>query len=169
MSLIVETGTGSATSESYISVADADIYHAARGNAAWAALSTTEKEQALRKATAYMLGTYRARWSGMRFGTTQALDWPRSLVPLRDVPFSTYVADNVVPAEVSTACASLAVRAAAGALLADQTRRKSSVTVGPISTTYEAGGKVSVTYAEIDAMLRPYLTTGAGQVRLVRV
>jgi len=36
MSLIVEDGTGKSTSESYISVADASTYHAARGNTLWA-------------------------------------------------------------------------------------------------------------------------------------
>ena len=35
MSLIVEDGTGLATAEAYISVADATTYHAARGNSTW--------------------------------------------------------------------------------------------------------------------------------------
>lgn len=34
MTLIVETGAGLATAESYISVADADVYHAGRLNTA---------------------------------------------------------------------------------------------------------------------------------------
>lgn len=35
MALITEDGTGLSTAESYISVADAGIYHTARGNASW--------------------------------------------------------------------------------------------------------------------------------------
>jgi hypothetical protein len=46
--------------------------------------------------------------------------------------------------------------------------RKASVTVGPISTTYEAGSKVATTYAEVDAMLKPFLSVRSGQIRLVR-
>jgi len=35
MSIVVEDGTGLATAETYISVADATTYHTARGNSAW--------------------------------------------------------------------------------------------------------------------------------------
>jgi hypothetical protein len=66
MTLTVEDGTGKADAESYISVADADTYFTARNNATWAALSTSDKEAALRKATDYMLQAYRVRWAGMR-------------------------------------------------------------------------------------------------------
>ena len=56
MSLSVETGDGSANSESYISVADADAYHEARGNTAWEDISgDTIKEQLLRKAADFMV------------------------------------------------------------------------------------------------------------------
>jgi hypothetical protein len=51
VSLIVEDGTGLATAESYISVADADTRQAALGITNWATLSTAEKEQALRRST----------------------------------------------------------------------------------------------------------------------
>ena len=40
MALETETGTGSATAESFCSVADADTYHAARGTTLWATLTT---------------------------------------------------------------------------------------------------------------------------------
>jgi hypothetical protein len=55
MALITETGAGLANAESLISVADADTYHSGVGNTDWAALSVTDKEQALRRATQYML------------------------------------------------------------------------------------------------------------------
>ena len=156
------------TAESFCSVTDADAYNANFGNPDWGILSSVEKEVALRKATAYMVQTYRLRWAGTRMLAAQALDWPRSLVPRRDTPLLQYYDNASVPQEVKDACASLALRASTATLLADQTQRKSSVSVGPISTTYEAGSKVSVTYAEVDAMLRPLLLTGAGQIKLVR-
>src|SRR4051794_18796289 len=117
MSLIVEDGTGLAGAESYISVVDATAYHAARGNTSWASLaSDTVREQLLRKATAYMVQVYRAAWAGYRFSTTQALDWPRSYVPIPDAlggygSIPAYLAWTVVPNDVKNACAELALRA----------------------------------------------------------
>jgi hypothetical protein len=99
---------------------------------------------------------------------TQALDWPRQMVPRKDSALSNYYANNVVPQEVKNACAELALRAAAGNLLADQTQRKASVSVGPISTTYEAGSTATVQYKAIDALLRPLLKLGSSQIQLVR-
>ena len=169
MTLIVEDGTGLATAESYCTLVEAAAYHTAQGNAAWAALaSDTVREQCLRRATAYLVNAYRDKWAGTRMLAAQALDWPRSLVPRKDLPQLQYYANDAVPTEVKNANASIALRAATLTLLADQGQRKSSVSVGPISTTYEAGSKVATTYAEIDAMLRPFLNGGNGQIQLVR-
>lgn len=168
MSLVVEDGTGLSTAEAYCSVAEATAYHAARGNTAWEDLDSDIQEQCLRKASSYMVGEYCLRWRGNRLNETQTLDWPRSLVPRRDVAFGAYCPQDSVPQEVKNACASLALRAATAELIKDQGQRKSSVTVGPISTTYEAGSKVSVTYSEIDAMLRPFLGAVKGQLKMVR-
>lgn len=168
MSLIVETGSGSPIAESYASVAEALALHEARGNTSWSALGTTAQEQALRNATAYMVGEYRMRWSGVRLTTDQSLDWPRSLVPRRDTAHGSYYPNDSVPTEVKTACILLALRASRSTLLKDQTQRKASMTVGPITTTYEAGSKAATTYAEVDAILRPFLSIRTGQIRLVR-
>lgn len=168
MALTPEDGTGLATADSYCSQAEATTWHAAMGNAAWALLASDAKDQAIRKATQYMVQEYRLRWAGARMLASQALDWPRSLVPRRDTPWLQYYDNASVPTEVKNACASLALRASTGTLLADQKQRKASMAVGPITTTYEAGAKVSVTYAEIDAMLRPFLNGGNGQINLIR-
>ena len=67
MAIVVEDGTGKSTAESYISVADASTYHTARGNTAWAALTTDAlREAALRKATDFMRQVYRSRWQGYK-------------------------------------------------------------------------------------------------------
>jgi hypothetical protein len=57
MALIVEDGTGRADAESYVSVADADTYHANRGELRRGRRSAPppSKEQLLRQATEYML------------------------------------------------------------------------------------------------------------------
>lgn len=169
MSLIVEDGTALSTADSYESLVGAALYHTNQGNAAWAAIASDSlREVYLRRATSFLVGRYRLRWSGTRMTMTQALDWPRSLVPMRDVPFASYYSNTSVPQEVKNACSSLALRAATGSLLADQGQLKQSVTVGPISTTFVSGSTPEKQYPEIDAMLSPFFRNGNGQVEMVR-
>jgi hypothetical protein len=174
MALVTETGTGSATSESFCSVADATTYHANRGNAAWALLTTAVMEQSLRKATDFMEGRYRARWKGYKGSATQALTWPRAFVyaePFYAGAIGAYpflIASNIVPVEVKNACASLALRASTATLLADQSRTKKSVTIGPITTVYDDYSGQATTFAEIDAMIAIYLKNSGNQIQMVR-
>lgn len=105
MALTVETGSGSATADALVSVADADAYHTAIGNAAWAAASTDGKEQAIRRATAYLSSL---AWDGLRSrGRDQALAWPRGGVVDREG----YGIDSyTVPVEIKNACAEIALQ-----------------------------------------------------------
>lgn len=156
MALVVEDGTGLADAEAYISVADADTYFAARGNATWAALTTEAKEQALRLGADYMGAVYGPRWCDDRLTATQALDWPRGV--------------QGVPEAVKRANAELAVRASAGPLLADQGAAVQSETVGPISVTYAEGARQTVRYVAVDSALSAagLLCRGFGQIPVVR-
>lgn len=163
MALIVEDGTGKADAEAYITVADADTYFAARGNAAWAALTTDAKEQALRLGADYMEAVYGSRWKGDRVSMTQALSWPRDGVVVNGFE----VSDDIVPVPVARANAELAVRASAGTLLVDQGAQVVSETVGPISVTYAEGARQYTRYAYVDGLLGQYMT-GSGQIPVVR-
>jgi hypothetical protein len=173
VSLIVEDGTGLANAESYISAANADTYHSNRANTAWAALSTPTKEALLRKATDYMLEVYRPRWSGNRATTTQALDWPRFNVPMRDGPSAaggTWVAYyplNSVPPAVVNACAELALRANSGDLTPDLSQAIKSEKIGQIETVYQDYSAATKTYRAIDNLLSPLLAAGGG-IRVAR-
>lgn len=166
MALIVETGAGLPDAESYISVADATAYHAARGNAAWAALaSDTVREQSLRKGTEYMLQAYRARWQGVRINSTQALDWPRF-----DVVVDSFDIDaDLVPLEVARACAELALKVSAGELLADEERAVLSEKVGPLEVTYDPYSAQAKRFKSIEAMLLPFMGSAPGRITTVRV
>ena len=159
MALIVETGSGKSDSESYISVADASAYHTARGNAAWAALATDAiREQCLRKATEYMISTYRARWQGTRKTEDQALCWPRY-----DVEVEGYAIDSdIVPTEIKNACAELALRASAADLNPDLTQGVAREKVGQIEVEYDKASPQFTRYRAIDALLSPYLKAGGG-------
>ena len=172
MTLIVETGSGSSTAESYISVADADTYHINHGNATWATLTTTVKEQLLRKATDYMVAVYRLKWDGYRYINTQALDWPRIYVPVRDIcsvnAFPQYVDFDVVPAQVKNGCAELALKANSETLLSDQSQNVVREKVGPIEVEYDKYSPQYKRYLQIDNMLAIYFGSTANQVKLMR-
>lgn len=162
MAIVVETGSGSATGESYISVTDADTYHSDRGNTSWATLTTAVKEQNLRKATEYMLQQYRNRWKGVRMTSTQALDWPRAYVYLEAVvtganqEFPNLVADNIVPTEVKRACAELALKSYSAELLSDTERATIREKVDVIEVEYDKYATQEKKYTAIEYMLRPY-------------
>lgn len=156
--LIVETGSGATDSQSYASVADADAYHAARGRTLWATMSEAEKEQALTRATDYMVEVYRKRWDGYRINSTQALDWPRYGV-CKD---GFAVLSNVVPAEVSKACMELALIAAAGDLLAPQGPQVKSEKVGPLEVVYADGARQATAYPAVDRLLSPLFGAAGG-------
>jgi hypothetical protein len=175
MSLVVESGAGLSTAESYVSVADADAYHALRGNTTWADLDTLEqKEPALVRATDYMIQVYRQRWKGVRMQAEQALDWPRSGVytePFLHGAVGEYphlVADDVVPTDVARACAKLALKAVTADLAPDLERATKREKVGPLEVEYADGAPQYVRYREIDNMLASYLKTTGVCKLLVR-
>lgn len=163
MTLIVETGAGLTTAESYISVADADARHTALGNTAWTGLDAV-KEQALRRATQHMEGAYRQRWRGTRLMRAQALSWPR----YGAVVDGWAVESTVVPIEVANACADLALRALTDTLAADLTRSVVREKVGPIETEYDRYSPASTRFLAVDMALAPYLMGGAAVCSLVR-
>lgn len=161
MALTVESGAGLTDAEAYLSVADADTYFAARGNASWAALDATAKEQALRKGADYLEASY--RWRGERATTVQALSWPRKCVTVDGVD----VPSDAVPVAIQRANAELAVRASAGELRTDEGAQVASETVGPISVTYAPGARQNTRYAAVDSMLAAYVR-GSGEIPVVR-
>lgn len=170
--VVVETGAVVAGADSYISVAAATIYLTNRAlGDAWDLVD--DKDAALRKATDYMIQKYRGNWRGMRVNALQPLDWPRAFVPITDAPygygnFSAYVANNIVPVEVSGACALLALTSNSGALAPDLTRPESMVKVGDITVAYDPTLPQYVRYRSIDMMLKPYLMGGESTFGLIR-
>lgn len=157
MTLTVETGTGSATADSFMSVDDSIAFHTARGNVAWLGLTTVEaRERALRNATDHMTRTYRQAWKGERVSSTQRLDWPRYGVDVDGFCISS----TSVPQEVREACAELALRVLTGALTPDIGPQKSEVKIGPIQIKYADGTRASKKFAAVDNLLGPFLRTG---------
>lgn len=181
MALEVEDGSGKADAESYISVADATAYHAARGNAAWAALaSDIVREQMLRRGTEYMVQEYRMRWKGVRATAVQALDWPRGLVERPDYAYAGingyttisgdyYFPSDEVPVEVQRACAEMALRAISTTLAPDLGAPVTREKVGPIEVEYAEGARQTTRYQAIDNILAPFLRISGGVIPVVRI
>lgn len=150
MALTTEDGSGLADAESYVSVADCTTYAAAHG----LAFTGTESEQEakLRRATQYLDTEY--TFKGERLTQTQALAWPRTVVP-------------GIPREIVGACCELACKS--GDLWADvDASAVIEKTIGPITKKYAAptnGGQKR--FAGVDALVKRW-TYGNSTIKLVR-
>ena len=160
MSLIVETGTGSESSESYVTVAECSAYHTKHGGTAWDWID--DKEAALRKATQYLDSAY--KWRGVPTTEAQALRWPRANV----VVDSYALAWDAIPANLKHACCELAAK---GDLFADvESQHVTDVQVGPIKRSMSGlsnGGQKR--YAAVDALVRELISGGSGSATIALV
>ncbi|MGJ5032352.1 DnaT-like ssDNA-binding protein [Bradyrhizobium sp. HKCCYLS2038] len=184
----LDSTPGGAAAESYFSIAEADTYFAARGNAAWAAATTTAKEQAARAGTQYLENTYRTRWVGLTAAQTQALAWPRVdgqrggmgrsfgygyTFPLYDIN-GWAIDSTTIPAQIKYAAMQAALLALGGVSLEPTLERGGQIHsiskgVGPLSKSivYVDGAPARDTYTAIEGYLRG-LVQSSGNVKLVR-
>jgi len=169
---VVETGSGSATANSYISVADADQYveNYLRNASAWTSLTEAQKQQYLREGTQALDGIYGARWLGYKWSDGQALDWPRQAIVTNE---GWDVNANEIPEAVKRATVELAWRAlqdtdgpdadGTRALMPDGTAgdnlKVEDVSVGPLRERKEYFGTKTtvVRMRKVDLMLRDYI------------
>jgi hypothetical protein len=135
-----------------------------RGHTAWAALTLAQKEQALRRATDFMVARYRLKWEGYRTSPAQSLDWPRQCVVIEGWTLPT----NHIPRDIKRACAELALKASAAPLVEDATQAVIQETVGPITTRYDPNSPSVIRYTQVDMMLAPYLG-GRGNSAMVKL
>jgi hypothetical protein len=172
MALIVEDGSAKPDAESWCSVAHADQYHSSLGNDEWGALSISVKEQTLRKGTNYLMQEYGMKWAGYRTTSTQALDWPRTQVPIPDLQYAAFIPDDVIPIDIQNACASLGLRSTTEDLTENETRQVVREKVDVIEIQYSENSTTQKQYTEIDNMLGKYLKGGSstgGALPMVRV
>ena len=166
MALIPEDGTGLATADSYLSLTAAGTYFTAHGSpAAWTGATDAVKEDALRKATAWLDGQY--RWVGSVVQTTQALGWPRYNAIDEEGRLR---ASDVVPQQIKDACCEVALAHINSSLTAALARggQVQSETVGAISVTYQNGAPAESTFPYVRRLLRGLIRGGVGMVILDR-
>jgi hypothetical protein len=158
MAINVETGTGASNSESLCSVAYADTYHANRGCAPWATLTTGQKEEALRRASDYIEQVYGQNFQGSRVNGTQALSWPRHSVYYNDY----VVASDSIPTLLLNATAELAYKAAQGNLAEDLTQGVKRQKVDVLEVEYDQYSAQYTRYRSVDNILKPFLIRANG-------
>ena len=107
MALTVETGSGSANSDAYVTVAETDSYVTdyIRGHSTWSSLSTANKERAIREATQSVDLLWGSRFIGYRSNEDQALEFPRTAGYDAD---GYAIAGNEIPTKLKHAVAELA-------------------------------------------------------------
>lgn len=155
MALVVEDGTGVATANSYVSVADADNFFLDRADTTWAAASEAAKEGALVRAAEFLDHSY--EWKGVRTHQHQAMKWPRFGVLDED---GYPIPSHEVPQAVISAQLQLALAALAGDLLPTLTREAAIIRrtekVGSLEETveYAESGPMSPVYGIVDRLLR---------------
>lgn len=165
MPLVVEDGTGYSNADSYVGIAEADTFHASRGNDAWGPLSAARKEVLLRLASDYVTGKYRYAFIGRKAVAGQSLEWPR----YSNEPgwFNLRLAG--VPIEVRQATAELALIANTQSLTDAPKRGKKSVKVGPISVEYDPLSYNQNQFVSANLKLAPWLKSGGMNGSMVRL
>jgi len=169
-SFVAEDGTGLSNANSYLSVADADTYHAnVTQSGEWTAATQAARENGLIVATQYLENKYRGRWRGRKKLWSQALAWPR----YGAVDDDGYAIDSeAVPQELQAACAELALRVVLGDNLLGVVTEpgevtSESVSVGPVteSKTYAGGKPHGYQYPKVEALLRAVTQAGGRVIR----
>lgn len=161
--LIVEDGTGLTGANTYLSLADADIYWVTnRGNPSpWSTADDDAKNVALLMGTAYLDFTYNGLWRGRRVARENSLDWPRWDFKDSD-GFQIY--SDEIPQAVKDAAAEAALRhlvenTAGTKLLPDyfpgSIKRERKYLPGPLGkdVTYAGGKRPYKKYPVIDRLL----------------
>lgn len=156
MSFVPEDGTGLETANSYVTLAEANAYHADRNNTAWTGTDSV-KQGALVRATDYIDQVYAGRWIGDPLNDVQALAWPRD--------------EAGIPEKLKQAVCILALETIGGtALNPTQGREIKRRKVDVIETEYMDNARTRPSRPAIDQLLYGLITGGSAlNAKVIRV
>ena len=161
MAVTFDATTGGTSANSYITVEDADDYFAMRVHADnWDAASTATKQKVLMDATRRL---DRIQYTGEKTSDTQALEWPRTGVILRDEAID----DDEIPARILDAVCELALAVLNSNIDTGVPEGVQSFTVGGVSVGL-SGASSSTFPPEVDRLIAPLRFTPKGNVQLKR-
>ena len=169
--LTIVEAVGSASANSFVSVAEADLYLEARLNSSlWT--GTEPKKAALIEAARELSAL---RWQGHRADATQALSWPRANAPDPDgISDYVYFDTTEIPQRIKDAQCELALeflRAGTTDIAgADQNAGVIQKTVDVLTTVWSPGQRPQglARYPRVQKLIAPLLGIGSAQVRLTR-
>ncbi|QIW90749.1 UNVERIFIED_ORG: hypothetical protein GCAPEGMB_00430 [Vibrio phage V07] len=175
MAITVETGSGVAGADSYISVGEADSYFARFGNTVWSGKGTEQKETALKVASSYADSRWAARISAAPLKSEQGLSLPVNGL------YSPHGAPVVgIPKKWKESVMEYALQSFRGELYrtteqADVSGKIKSerVTVGPITTktefaVNEGAARKFNNYPKADALAKAAFRSRGGSSRVIR-
>ncbi len=145
------------SSDSYVSVLDADAYHATHlYSSTWTDASEANKEIALKMATRIL--DEKIDWSGIRATSTQALSWGRT--GITDDGLS--VSSAIVPQAIKNATSEFAKHLLSGDTTGNADGKGlTSLSVGSISLTFDKTDTAGVLPSIVQEMLRGWGTIHA--------
>lgn len=179
--------SGDPAADSYIALADAQAYFAARGVTTFTG-ATSDLENALRRGTSYLENQYRDRWVGITTAQTQSLAWPRVdglrgyyrgytqlLLDLNGWP----IPQTTVPLQIQNAAAEAALLIFTGTVMEPNLVRGNAIKSTSIQVdvikqdiVYQDGAPSVDRYLVIEGLLRGLVTSfpgsSGGTVQLVR-
>jgi len=148
--MALDSTTGAATAESFVSVTDADAYWANHNSPLeWEEAITSELESSLRYATQYLEQNF--TWLSTIYETTQALGWPRS--SYSDSEGRSVGGAAVIPQKVKDATCEMALQYLKEDFSSPDNENVLSESIGSASITYRSSSK---TYSFMKIMLREY-------------
>jgi len=161
MSFVAEDGTGKSDANSFISLADADAYHADRRSASnWDALEDEDKQPLLIEATTWINSLNFE--NGCPISDTQALFFPAYGAYDRN---GFMIDSDVVPQQVKDATAELACRIRSTEVEADQERQKNRVKMGPMEVEYDPYVSLNKQYPFVLRILKGLIReSGSGEL-----
>ncbi len=160
MSLVVEDGSGKSDAETYVSLADVDIWHTNRNDTGWAGTDAV-KEAAIRKAMDYLESRF--TWAtGTKGDEDQALAWPRDGAYDRH---GNSIDSNEILQVLKDAVAYLALYVVeTGDIAEAQDRPISRFKAGEVELTYEKlteGGFIEKTFPFVNDLLKGLILEGS--------
>lgn len=151
---------GSASADSYISLEDADIYHANLGNLDWTG-TDSERARMLRRGTQYLDGHYRSRWKGTKATSGQSLTWPRAGVTDED---GNGIDSDTIPQAIQDACCE-AARMVPYTQKVTEPQYLKRVKAGSVEVEYATAAPQREISNLLDELVRPYVVASNRIVR----
>ncbi len=168
MALIITPGASDA--DAYVSLADANAYAVARGLPfPIVGVAEAPAEQAIRRATSWLDGTFLLRFPGAPATSDQALEWPRSGVMFRGAELP----DDAIPPQIVRATIEAAVRELAkpGSLSPDLKRggKIKEVGAGSARVVFADGAPSETVYQSVEGILASLLGARRGNTSVTLV